>query len=924
MSQTNWNDISTILDTLLTLSASERTSYLNTNYADQPDLIREVIEFLESIEESEEEGFLDQSISNNSSLLEELSKKETLSGISGDALLGEQVGPYRIESLIADGGMGSVYKAERIEGEFRQTVAIKFINQRITASSVQDRFKREQRILANLRHPNIAMFFDGGVSKYGFPFIIMEYVDGKPIDEYCKSNALSVDQRIQLFKKVIRTIEHAHSNLIIHRDIKPTNIFVTEDGHIKVLDFGIAKLLQDEEDVELTQQAERAWTPQYAAPEQIRQHASLLQTDVYSLGALLQALLTDAPPYYFDSKPIREVEEQILTENQLSLRQSVINGDKEELKKSFNADREALIQKLEGDLQSIVYKAMRKEPEYRYPTVSALLDDIQRYENNEPVAARNGTLSYFAGKFFKRNRTAIITGLAIVLGIISIVSFYTVRLAEERKIAVNEAEKANQVKALLLQIFEASDPLTGDDEVVSVNELLENGTTQVLQGSFAPEVKSELLLTLSQIYLNITELDKAEEIARESLNFSIANFESASPEVAKSYIALGVREFETGNYSQADSLYSLALKTLKNSDEEYPMLKAEIYNHLGRSKYLLSNFDSSMQNYNRSMAILLDDSERDSALYIEMLRNKARLHYQIRELDQADSLLTLARESSISFYGPSHLKTASVMNDQGLFYMTQGIYDEARELYHQSLEIKRNAYEDQSHPNISATLTNLGVLEDHNNNFELADSLYKAALTIDLELYGSEHPHIATSKSNLSNMYFRMKRYSEAKELMLEVIDIHKRVFEPGHINLGDDYKNLGELLTSEGKLDEADRYFTSADEIYSNHLEPTRRRYTELYAAWGENAYQNKEYEKSIELFNNAAEGYATLNPEWFIWYEAESIIKVARSHIKAGSTDLADEILTGFEARLDTTEVLRNDEIVMDLFRETTDMLK
>jgi serine/threonine protein kinase len=348
--------------------------------------------------------------------------------------VGRRIGPYRVLSEIGHGGMGTVYRAIRDDDQYRKQVAIKLVRRGMDSDFVIQRFKAERQILANLEHPNIARLIDGGTTEEGWPYFSMEYVDGQPFDEFCNSRDLSIRQRLELFRKVCSAVQYAHQRLVIHRDLKPSNILVTEDGTPKLLDFGIAKLVQD-------QTAHGAtlftgfpmMTPEYASPEQVRAESVTTATDVYSLGMVLYKLLARKRAYELRTGSPEEI--------------SRVVCQVEPERPSAVAPRE-LARELAGDLDTIVLKAVRKEPARRYQSVQELSEDIGRYLEGLPVLARGDAASYRAAKFVGRHQAGVaataLVGLSLIGGIVA--TSRQARIAEANR--ARAERRFNEVRKL--------------------------------------------------------------------------------------------------------------------------------------------------------------------------------------------------------------------------------------------------------------------------------------------------------------------------------------------------------------------------------------------------------------------------------------------------------------------------------------------
>ncbi|MGH9162450.1 MAG: serine/threonine-protein kinase, partial [Vicinamibacteraceae bacterium] len=380
---------------------------------------------------------------------------------------GDRLGPYAIVKEIGHGGMGAVYLAERQDGQFEQRVALKLLEHDTTRASVVQRFEQERRILAALNHPGIARLFDGGATSDGRPYFVMEYVDGMPIDRYCDDRRLTVDQRLRLFTKVGEAVQHAHRNLVVHRDLKPSNILVTANGEVKLLDFGIAKVLDaGVAHASAAHTNTRVMTPAYASPEQLRGETVTTASDIYQLGLLLYELLTGRRPYGRYERTPHELERAISETAPLPPSTAVTGGDTSRDRRtgpvadgegSFpeiasrrgGTTPERLRRRLSGDLDTMVLMALRKEPERRYATVAQMTEDVLRHLSGLPVRARPDTLGYRTSKFVRRHARAVAGVAAALILVVGIAGYYTTRLAVARDRARLEAEKAAQVSQIL-------------------------------------------------------------------------------------------------------------------------------------------------------------------------------------------------------------------------------------------------------------------------------------------------------------------------------------------------------------------------------------------------------------------------------------------------------------------------------------------
>jgi len=927
MSKSDWNKVSELLDTLLSLSKQERADYLQTHHSGEPDLMREVEELLVSIERSEKEGFMIDKHKDHEALLNDFDAFTAARGPVKKAVIGKRVGPYEIVSVLGEGGMGSVYKAIRKDGAFSQTVAIKFINTRGFDPAVTERFRTEQQILADLKHPNIAALYDGGITDDGFPYFIMEYVEGIPVDEYATTKELKVNERLSLFKDLISAIDYAHSNLIIHRDLKPSNILVDNNGVLKVLDFGIAKILDEhqEKNMVLTRTGERVWTPSYAAPEQILERFSRIQTDVYGLGALLFRLLSGTTPFDFADKSMHEVESMILNEQPRTLKDVISEMGADTWNQASGTPDSEILMVLNDDLNAIIDKTLRKEPQERYNSARELLEDIERLEHNLPVRAVQGSFSYKSKKFIKRHQRALAVGISFILLLTFIVTNYTIQLSKEQQISATEARKATEVKELLIGLFENTDPLSGEDDVLDTRTLLEAGTEEILQRTMDPEIRSEMFHTLADIHQNLTEYQTALELSERALAHNLEYFDSLSVPSVRNFLQLGSIHFDLADYEKSEAYIDLSANLADRFlDPEHPLwIRIGILS--GDMDLESAKGTEALNHYEYAMQTLLTQTEVDSASFIELNRKMGRTHYAMRNIADADSLFSLTLQDAGSFYGNDHILTSTVMDEAGVFYMTQGLYDRARTLFQDALSIKKEKHQGNAHPNILSVLNNLAVLEDYSENYPVADSLYEVTLEMDTEIYGEDHPYIANTKGHWANMHIRLQNYDRAALLLEDVLRIYYKTYDEQHPSLGRTYKQLGEVASANGAFDEADTYFSLSGDIYSNIVDSTSRTFAELSMAQADNNAARKEYLLAAKQYDLAIEGFRRLmDIDYFFWMEAECRLKQARTLFLGGQTDRAKQIASEFENYMDTTKALSDDETIQSMYSELSKLVQ
>ena len=515
LSPEQWQALRPYIEQALEMADEERATWLASIRAQDSALAEQLTSLLEEHGDLAKAGFLEGNL--------------TPPWSAAAGLAGQVVGPYTLISLLGQGGMGSVWLAERTDGRFERRVAVKFLNVALVGQGVEERFKREGRILGRLSHPHIAELVDAGVSPSGPPYLVLEYVDGDHIDRYCDQQRLDVEARLRLFLDVTGAVAHAHAHLIVHRDLKPSNVLVSKDGQVKLLDFGIAKLLEGEgqegEATLLTVQGGRAMTPEYAAPEQVTGAPVTTATDVYALGVLLYVLLTGQHPAGPGPRSPADLVKAIVDTEPRRLSDIVTSSKADEETTTANAARrtatpDKLRRLLRGDLDTIVAKALKKNPQERYSSVTALADDIARYLKHEPISARPDTVAYRASKFVRRNRTAVtlaaLVVVATVAGIVGTV-FQARRASTQRDFAFRQLERtaaANDLNSFLLSDAAPSGkPFTVDD-------LLERSRQLVERQHGNEAVRVQLLISIGEQFNTQDEDGKTRPVMEEAYEVS--------------------------------------------------------------------------------------------------------------------------------------------------------------------------------------------------------------------------------------------------------------------------------------------------------------------------------------------------------------------------------------------------------------------
>ena len=449
MNPDRWQRLQTLFNAAVEMTPDQRGAYLADACDDDLSLARQVESLLVSSDEAGQ--FIEGAV------------EEAAASAARADMIGRRIGPYEVVGELGHGGMGTVYLARRADAEYESLVAIKLVRG-VHSASLLGRFRSERQILASLSHPNIARLLDGGTTPEGYPYVVMEHVDGEPIDRYCDTRHLPIEARLELFRAVCLAVQHAHKNLVVHRDLKPSNILVTQAGVPKLLDFGIAKLLDPElaeHTVVETGTATRLLTPSYASPEQVRGENITVATDVYSLGVVLYELLTGQVPFHFRGRGALEIE-RVICEEEPTRPSTLVTRDGDgadtngnapkmsaaELSRARNLMPDRLRRRLAGDLDTIVLKALRKEPNRRYESADQFAEDVRRHLDGLPVIARVDTWTYRANKFVRRHRLGVAAAavfIVVLLGFATAMAAQARRVARERDVASLERAKAEQV-----------------------------------------------------------------------------------------------------------------------------------------------------------------------------------------------------------------------------------------------------------------------------------------------------------------------------------------------------------------------------------------------------------------------------------------------------------------------------------------------
>jgi serine/threonine-protein kinase len=728
-----------------------------------------------------------------------------------------RVGPYRLVSELGRGGMGTVYLADRAEGDFQQRVAIKLIGTSDAADPLHQRFITERRILAGLIHPHIARLLDGGLTDEGLPYLVMEYVDGLPITKYADEQRLDIQARLRLFVDVCAAVQHAHQHLVIHRDLKPSNILVSADGVVHLLDFGIAKLIESERaDAPQTRIESRMMTPEYASPEQVRGETLGTSSDIYSLGVLLYELLCGRAPYRFRTRSPMEVATVVCGQDperpSTRVRRTGPDGqeDPEASARIRGTSVERLARLLHGDLDGIVLMSMRKEPARRYASVDMLRQDVERHLAGLPVLAHRGGRRYRIEKFLRRHRVeaaaAAVVILALVIGL-SVAVTQGRRASRERDRAQQALAESNAVTEFLLELFRTGEAGDVPAAQLTALDLLQRGALRADDLSNQPIVHARLLDAIGQLSYHLGRLDEAEARLAKAVTIRRSPGGGTPGDLANSLIHLA-RVYRTRNeHDRARPLVTEALELRRNSlPDTHPDI-ADAFYELG-----WLTFGPEQEGlYRQAIAMLTAvpaAADRRMTL-LQALSTNLRRQGRLAEAVAAGREALNVAEGS---FGPEHHTTGYAMIH--LADHVNDIEDDAaaaERLYRRGLELMTRHY-GEGHIRLLHGMNSLGQLLSRRGEVE-SETIYRRALAISQSATGPEHPRVADQMHKLAAALARLRRLAEAEPLARGSLELTIRTMGPGHQIVA------SPRLTLLAEIYELQRRYAEADQTYETAL---------------------------------------------------------------------------------------------------------
>jgi serine/threonine-protein kinase len=687
-------------------------------------------------------------------------------------LRGQRLGAWRVGRPIGAGGMASVFAAEREDGAYAQQVAIKVLRYGLHDDAERARFVRERAILARLEHPGIARLLDGGFTAQGVPWFALEYVDGRPLTEYCDERRLDVAARLRLFADVCAAVDYAHRNLVVHRDLKPSNILVREDGALKLLDFGIARLL-DDGGGDATRTEARLLTPAYAAPEQRDGGAITTATDVYALGVLLHELLTGSRPRWREDASLRAPS-------------ASLTGAAVACAQARGCDLPSLRRRVAGELDLIVTKALQRDPAQRYAGAAELAADLDRHARGEPIQARAGSRRYRAMKFVGRHRLGLALGAAVALAVLAGVG----ATLWQARAARAEAGRADAARDFVLALFDGVTPDESKGRTVSARELLDRGALRLAQTlKTQPELEAELSTALASAYRQLGDYARAGELAQRAFDHADGDAARAGALVERGRIFAAQGKFEE---AERDLREALARTPDRRSGIELRL--AEVLSERGRLPDARALAEAALA---RARG---DDAETQ----MRALAALGGIRFREGDLDGAAAVLREALTMRRARGGEAHTQPAAAEPDLGVVVLQQGDAKTAAELFAQAMATRR-ALLGAEHPDLAESEFNLGTALRRQGDRAGAAERIGHAVAMQKKLLGPNHPGVANGLNSLAVLAFEQGDLDTAITRLAEALQAARASYGAAHPTVATMQNNLAGMQRSAGRYEDAE-----------------------------------------------------------------------------------------------------------------------
>ena len=770
-----------LLGKLLTIAAEDRPSWLAREVPDDPALRARLLAALptESLDLGSDEGRRPL----------HFSRPEPL---SADPILGQRLGAFIVDARLPEqGGMGAVYRGRRADGTFDQDVAIKIIPRGRDTEGVLRRFTLERRVLGLLQHPNIVRILDAGAIADGRPYFVMEWVNGLPLDRYSADRRSTLAERLALFQQLCAAVQYAHQHLVVHRDLKPGNVLVTPEGAPKILDFGLAKLL-DDGDVDtglLSRTNERPMTPAYASPEQVLGGPVTTATDVHALGLILYELLTGHRPYKLKSSSAAEIE-RVICQEEPELPSRVARGEAGAVPVAAN--------RLRGELDAIVMRALQKQPGDRYQTAAELSEDVARYLSGRPVVAKHSSVTYRAGKFVKRHAKGLTAAAAVVL----VAAAFVVQNTRHAKGLAVERDRAQASLGFLVSLFTASDPDKAKGEKITAVELLDRGAKRLeteLQSQ--PATRAALLFTIGDVYDRVGRYDAAERLLAESIDLQRQLSRRPTLELADALSTLGR---VPGTKRDVSQLYHEALAIRRELLPPNHPLIARSLNNIASLRHRAGDYAGAAATYREAADLMPAGNNPDRAI---ALINLSGTLFQLNKFAESAAAAREAWQITQAVHGPDHSTTITALAALGWALSGLGENPESERIRRDVVERSRRLWGD-THFRVAEAWYTLGTMLSGLNRLDDAETAYREAEAIWRQMPGILDDRVAWTLSGLGNVLTVKGKFAEAEAYLRESLELRKRAGGDRHPDIGESLGSLGGLYYRRGQLAEAEKYF--------------------------------------------------------------------------------------------------------------------
>ncbi len=905
----NWQRIEALFYAALDQPPSERPSFLERACGDDFLLRREVESLLEA--SGQTSGFLQKPVQEAARWLDPVE----------EITIGRQIGAYKLLRVIGEGGMGAVYLAARADDLYKQQVAIKLMHAGFAQTRrMLLRFSSERQILANLNHPNIARLLDGGIYT-GVPYLVMEFIDGISIVEYCHKNKLGTEARLRLFAAVCGAVEYAHKNLVVHRDIKPGNILVTPEGVPKLLDFGIAKLLSTGDGgLTQTRTTERMMTPEYASPEQLRGDPITTSTDVYALGVLLYELLSGTRPFHLTTANPVDIVHMVCEQTPTAPSRGA--------KQTPDLAPPDAARKLSGELDNIVLLALRKEPARRYVSVGQLAEDIEAFLDGYPVRARTDAWGYRTSKFIGRHKIGVFAAIVFAVLLVGFslgMALFARRAQRERLAAEREAQFLNS-------IFQSTTPDQTRGKQITGQELLDDGTRRV-ESEFAgePQLQATLYYNIGQAYVGLGLYQKAEAVLQRAYTLRKQTVGDSNLDTATTLDALATSIRLQVDFNRAELLFRKALVIRREKSSATNPLVAQSMSNLGECLYwegqdaeaesllrearaieLPLRPDGTLESSDMYLALVLERKGSfreaadllkeavsisatidgtESSNYANSLHDLAGALIDAGDLSGAEKMDRQSLAIRRKINAPGYPDLAYPLNNLGFIFLERGDWAGAGPFLKESLEIRRRP--GKADARLAASLNNWARMLEEKGDYKGADDYYKQAMEMIREVAGAQSWGLAKITANVGMLRADQRHYAQAEQLERRAMEMRRQLGGEESPDLASSQINLAIVLSMRHELPEAETLLRRALAIRTKELSTGHPATISTAVRLGEVLIDQGKFKEAEAVLREGIEELHAVQFPLMPWQSAEAEIALGEADARTGRTDEAERLL-------------------------------